>query len=166
MDNCVVNGWETFKGWTPYIMGIVVLAIWFFQKQREVLAVEAKEVVKDLLELSIINFDINFVGTHSKVEFESKLLKFKEVSEKAHRSMLFINNNKKIRNLKELLESYYQYKETVYHPINNTVRLADEIRIIEFMQLKGTKDNARRLDKCISEIIKILQPYSVYKKIL
>ena len=96
MDNCVVNGWETFKGWTPYIMGIVVLAIWFFQKQREVLAVEAKEVVKDLLELSIINFDINFVGTHSKVEFESKLLKFKEVSEKAHRSMLFINNNKKI----------------------------------------------------------------------
>ncbi|MOA37060.1 hypothetical protein D3C78_1586260 [compost metagenome] len=80
--------------------------------------------------------------------------------------MLFINNNKKIRNLKELLESYYQYKETVYHPINNTVRLADEIRIIEFMQLQGTKDNARRLDKCISEIIKILQPYSVYKKIL
>ena len=80
--------------------------------------------------------------------------------------MLFIESNKKIYDLKNLIRNYYIYKETVYHPMNNIIKNSDEITIINFMQLAGTKDNTHRLDKCISQIIEILKPYALYKKLI
>lgn len=151
----------------PLITPIVAICIfrkWKNQKGSEVIANESKEAIKHLLELSVINLNIVFEGSKSKLELESKLLTFKEISEKAHRAMLFLNTDQSVEGLGQLLPDYFIYKETVYHPIKNVVGNLDEMQIVEFMQLEGTKHNALRLDKCITKLINILYPYSVYKK--
>jgi hypothetical protein len=48
MDTCSINWWETFKAWTPYIMGLIVFSIWHFQKGKEVIANESKEIIKNI----------------------------------------------------------------------------------------------------------------------
>ncbi|MHA3068777.1 hypothetical protein ACX1N4_07330, partial [Acinetobacter sp. ANC 3789] len=83
---------------TP-IVAIYIFKKWKKQKGSEVIANESKEAIKDLLELSVINFNIVFGGSKSRAELESKLSKFKEISEKAHRAMLFLNTDKDIDKL-------------------------------------------------------------------
>ena len=42
MDNCVTDGWETLKGWTPYIVTVIIFVVWHLQKGLEVTASECK----------------------------------------------------------------------------------------------------------------------------
>lgn len=166
MEYCFTTNFdllEIFKVVTPYLMGFIVFIIWFFQKGKEVFANESKEAIKDLLELSVINFSIVLEGSKSKIELETKLINFKETSERAHRAMLFINR-KKDKKLELLLKNYFIYKESLYHSINNVVRNSDEMQIVQFLQLEATKQNTLRLDRCTNELISILYPYSIYKK--
>lgn len=166
MEYCFTTNFdllEIFKVVTPYLMGFIVFIIWFFQKGKEVFANESKEAIKDLLELSVINFSIVLEGSKSKTELETKLINFKETSERAHRAMLFINR-KKDKKLELLLKNYFIYKESLYHSINNVVRNSDEMQIVQFLQLEATKQNTLRLDRCTNELISILYPYSIYKK--
>lgn len=148
---------------TP-IVAIYIFKKWNKQKGSEVIANESKEAIKDLLELSVINLNIVFEGSRSNVELESKLLKFKEISEKAHRAMLFLNTERNVEKLDSLLPDYFIYKESVYHPIKNVVSCSDGIQVVQFLQLEGTKQNTLRLHECIDKLISILYPYSVYKK--
>lgn len=148
---------------TP-IVAICIFKMWKKQKGSEVIANESKEAIKDLLELSVINQNIIFESSKSKAELEAKLSKFKEVSEKAHRAMLFLNADQKIVKLGQLLPNYFVYKESVYHPMKSVIGNSDEMQIIEFMQLEATKQNALRLNECITNLINVLHPYSIYKK--
>ncbi|MHA3067893.1 hypothetical protein, partial [Acinetobacter sp. ANC 3789] len=63
-----------------------------------------------------------------------------------------------------LLPNYYQYKESIYHSINNVVGCSNDMQLLQFMQLEMTKQNTLRLDECIDKLISILYPYSMYKK--
>lgn len=51
MDNCVIDYWETFRGWTPYIVAAGVYWIWYRQKGKEVIASECKAYWTNLTEL-------------------------------------------------------------------------------------------------------------------
>jgi hypothetical protein len=167
MEFCITTNFdlfETVKLITPYLMGVVVLLIWFFQKGKEVLASEAKEVNKDLLELAVVSISIIHEGSKDKAELQSKLARFKELSEKAHRSLLFINKSKKIKNLETLINNFYLYKESIYHSTNNTLNCSDVFVIIQFLQSDHMKDNVKKFDYFIDKIIDIIHPYAVYKK--
>lgn len=166
MDICSFD-FDLATKFIPLITPIVAIFIfrkWRKQKGSEVIANESKEAIKDLLELSVINQNIVFEGSKNKAELESKLSKFKEVSEKAHRAMLFINTDQKVVKLGQLLPDYFIYKESVYHPMKSVISSSDEMQIVEFMQLEATKQNALRLNECITNLINVLHPYSVYKK--
>lgn len=54
MVDCVIDGWDTFKGLTPYIIAIFVVIVWHFQKGKEVVANECKAYWTNLTELEII----------------------------------------------------------------------------------------------------------------
>ncbi|MDO6643820.1 MULTISPECIES: hypothetical protein [Acinetobacter] len=166
MDICSFD-FNLASKFIPLVTPIVAICIfkkWKKQKGSEVIANESKEAIKDLLELSVINLNIVYEGSKSKTELESKLSRFKEVSEKAHRAMLFLNTDQNVVKLGQLLPEYFINKESVYHPIKNVVGCSDEMQIVEFIQLEGTKQNTLRLNKCIDKLITILYPYSIYKK--
>jgi len=58
MDACVTDTWETFKGYTPYILAILALTIWFYQKGNEVKANEAKTLWLELNKLENIYINL------------------------------------------------------------------------------------------------------------
>lgn len=63
MEVCVVNWWETFKGWTPFIVATVVYFVWHKQKGKEVIANEAKEYIYNLNKLESIQTEIETIST-------------------------------------------------------------------------------------------------------
>ena len=96
MDVCVVDGWETFKGWTPYLMGIFVLIVWHLQKGKEVIANESKICIMDITEqISLINHIQNefCLSLHQKTtyNYDQELKEVANLSIKVSRSLNFIN---------------------------------------------------------------------------
>lgn len=111
MDVCVVDGWETFKGWTPYIMGIVVYWIWHKQKGKEVIANEAKSIILKIIEVEKLNNSISNKIAYMNEKTNTKLLKdeileFQYKTDDLHRDFDFIYEIIKNKDIKKVLDKY------------------------------------------------------------
>lgn len=62
--NTNINIWEIFKALTPYIIALFVFFIWHWQKRKEVIANEAKN-----LSLNIISFKQNYIEVYKDFMF-------------------------------------------------------------------------------------------------
>ena len=61
MEHCFntnIDIWGTFKALTPYILAIFVFIVWHWQKGKEVIANEAKETIKNLLQMREISINL------------------------------------------------------------------------------------------------------------
>ena len=117
------------------------------------------------MELLVVNRSIRYENSKSKSELELKLIKFKELSTKAHRSLLFLNRSKQNEKLNKHLEIFYIRKETIYHSINNVVNNSDVFVIIDFLQSDFCTSEILRLEECMESLINIIHLYSLFKKI-
>ncbi len=114
----LIDWWETFKGWTPYIMGLIVLAIWHFQKGKEVVANEAKNIILKIIEVEKLNNSISnkIAYMNEKVSIDTIKVEIKEFQSKTdnlHKDFDFmyevLKNHKfymKNTDIKKILDKY------------------------------------------------------------
>lgn len=141
------------------IIAICVYLYWHKQKAKEVMANEAKQCIKDLLEMiKIMNY--LKVGKYKKVEEQEQAFsKFKVLFEQTIINIMYIDDCVKIENLKE--------EKFDFSKAGN-----------EFIKLKSNNsadfDNSKflsQLDEEVKEfcekginIVNLLKPYSLYRK--
>lgn len=165
---CTWN-WELIYKFFQTTLAVALLFsayfLWHRQKKKEIIASEAKDAVKDLLELLVVNRSIRYENSKSKSELELKLIKFKELSTKVHRSLLFLNRSKQNEKLNKHLEIFYIRKETTYHSINNVVNNSDVFIILDFLQSDFCTSEIWLLEECMESLVNIIHPYSLFKRI-
>lgn len=165
MDLCVVD-WAIIKdilvaligAGIPSLVAFYIFYKWKYQKGSEVVADEAKQTIKDLLEIINISYQMNSYSASS----ESNAKKFKDfeiLSEKILRSSLFIDECIMIDNLKLELDKFnklcWEVKDVglEYDPVKNHKEFKDKLSgKVGYIGSTGI------------ELVNILIPYSTYQK--
>jgi hypothetical protein len=165
--------WELASKFIPLVTGFITIGVagfvywvWHKQKGKEVIANEAKELIKNLLELSLINRSIRYEGSENKEKLLTKILKFNELSNESSRSMLFINKSIESNNLDDLVSDFNTRKDRIYNTIYNTVNNSVEVfQIIDFIQSEFFTKDINDFNLAIENIVNVIHPYSLYKNI-
>jgi len=161
--NTNIDIWGTFKALTPYILALIVLVIWHWQKGKEVIANESKETIKNLLQIRELSINLIHNKFEDKTEIIKQLSEFKEKSESIYRSILFLENSKMVSGLDSLHKQYYVTYVDIYHPIDISINKVDIDKIKNIIKNEKNISNLIIFNNTCSEIIKILYPYSLYK---
>lgn len=167
MEYCFTTNidiWETFKGFTPYIMGIVVYWIWHKQKEKEVIANEANEILKitDDLKLSYTmtylhyHTNINNSGIFNYDDFKESIDKEHRIREEFTLKIQFLltviedNEISKIYKNYRLNEAKFSTIPIIYE--NKNTELVEALRIID-----------QRLEEDLKALKLKLAKYAMYK---
>lgn len=162
-----IDLFETFKAFTPYILAIVVYLVWHRQKGKEVLANEAKENIKSITELSMMQLDI--IDTLTKRDIN----RIKEKSKK-----YYDDYHKITRNL-HFLYRFSDSKTKKYIEIfrENSINYGTYISLfnnqkIDKLTEEKYKDIIKELNNLYAEnysnsreLVKLLSKYAFYKKL-
>lgn len=111
MDNCVTDGWETFKGWTPYLVAIIIFIFWHLQKGKEVTASECKAYWERLDDLERIYKNLeeyaDFKSDNYK-EFDRERKKWKDINLSITNLIreLTNNDNKVVESTEKLIQRF------------------------------------------------------------
>lgn len=154
MADCVSNGWDVFKGLTPYIVAILVIIVWHFQKGKEVVANECKAYWTSLTELEIIynklehNADFksdNFQQFYKDVDNWKaiNLPKIDLIKQLTNQDSKFIESAKKLKTIYSSEEALiglrrFQDNDSAYEKVNRNLVLAsiNEIKNSLFPYIK------------------------------
>lgn len=166
MDVCVTDWWETFKGFTPYIMGLIVFLVWHWQKGKEVIANEANQIVKNL---SVLHEDIKFLTNclQSKNDALSMFKDIEKLSNKNKRELLFLKSSIFNKNLEKLLFNFLQHERSLLITIECSIRSHSHIN--DFLNEMGEDKRISELKvytAYLDDLITVIRPYSLYKKII
>lgn len=164
MDLCVID-WGIFKDISVALIGAGIPSIvawkifksWGWQKGSEVVANEAKQAIKDLLEIISISYNMNSY-TASPELIAEKYARFVILSEQILRSSLFINECIVIDNLNFKLNEFNE----ICWAVKGIGLESDPVRNHnEFKnKLAGKVGYIGSLGMCM---VKILLPYSIYQ---
>ena len=71
------NGIEIFKALTPYILAVIVYLVWHKQKEKEVIALEAKNIIVKINEL--VNESGNLISEINKFKYNIDISKMERI---------------------------------------------------------------------------------------
>lgn len=165
MNYCYFD-WNLASKFIPFITSLITIIIalfvyhyWHKQKAKEVMANEAKQCIKDLLEMiKIINYFK--VGKYKIVqEQELEFSKFKVLFEQTIINIMYIDDCVKIKNLRENKFDFSKAGNAFIKLKSNNSADFDNSKFLsqldEHVQEFGVKG---------MNIVNLLKPYSLYRE--
>jgi len=174
MEVCSFN-WELASKFIPLVTGIITIGVagfvyhvWHKQKGKEVIANEAKEAIKELLELLNIHMKlINKIRISCDIDVTVHE-KINEKMESLYRKLYFIESCMEIENLNEYITKSQIFikkiDETIdtlhnYKKVNSADMAIEREKYISILiEYSGSYYNYSDL------ILDTIKPYALYKK--
>lgn len=152
---------EIIKLFSPFLIVFIVYKVWHNQKGKEVVANLAQSSIMDLLEeLSQIMLITEKIPK-SPTLLEEELTKFRLLTQKSLRSILFVSACSNDETLEKTMDEY----NSVCGRINIFLdTLESPINLGEFEQSEFCNDIKDEFAKKAEELIHKLMPYAVFKK--
>lgn len=170
---CVVD-WELASKFVPLITAIISICIagfvywaWHEQKGKEVIANEAKEAIKDFLELGNKISNINQMLDKNETDGDT-ILRIKYIYEESNKRLLFLVNSIEIEKLKKIMfdlhVSNYQLfsRLDIIYKLNNKNYDREKYKIDPNL-INETRELIRKSYGLVWDIVYILKPYALYK---
>lgn len=172
MDACSFN-WELASKFVPLVTAIVSILIacfvywaWHQQKGKEVIANEAKEAIKDFLELGNKISNINQMLDHKEID-EDIIVRIKYIYEESNRRLLFLVNSIEIKNLKKNMFDLHVENNKLFNRLDLIHMLKKDYNKEEYKidpnLINETREIARKSYGLVWDIVYILKPYALYK---
>ena len=90
--NTNIDIWGTFKALTPYIMGFIVFIIWHWQKGKEVIAKEARDLLIGIAQLQSIESNIsNLIYKNYMKDLINEIEEYKKLKKEVDKSHVFFS---------------------------------------------------------------------------
>lgn len=164
MDFCAIDWNEFIKLSTPFLIAVIVYFVWHKQKGKEVIAGEAKSLLKNLLEESAHISSLKFEHITSKEILNEKIERINLISQDNYRSILYLNSCLDEKELSECFKNYnsmaFEVKSIIRKCIANSDGDPEEFGNLFYKYYGATERYRELVDKVILEI----SPFTIYQK--
>lgn len=162
MDFCAIDWNELIKIVTPFVIAFAVYHVWHNQKGKEVIANEARELIKDLLEYITCLIRLTHVVPRTYEELVEEVNQIKTLKLKIFRSVHYFDECMKDESLEKILSEYFDKDSLVEEKM---MFMSRNLVLTSFKKdLTLTEDKIKELVKVGEKLIVELKPYSIYKK--
>ncbi|MDM1783385.1 hypothetical protein [Acinetobacter bereziniae] len=142
----------------PSLVAVLIFFKWKNQKGSEVIANEAKQMVKDLLEQIKLIMFMN-EGRYEIEEHEEQFLKFKALFEKSVIDITYVEDCIYVKELELKFRSYTKHgNEIIKLKSKNTLDF-DNPNFIDKL-----KTETKKFSEFAMDLVNLLKPYSIYHK--
>lgn len=160
MDVCNLD-WSAIAGFVGAGVALFISQQWKDQKGSEVIANEAKEVIKELLDFSTKqqNF-IHFMTQFKEIDSDN-FTRLQDQNSDIYKRLVFIENSIDIKNFKKTIFDYNLINQKIFKDISQVpdVIIADEYKkLIEKIGLQREFN----LSKCL-QLTDLIRPYALYQ---
>ncbi|QOW49499.1 hypothetical protein G0029_06640 [Acinetobacter sp. YH12138] len=164
MNFCAVDWNELIKLFTPFFITLIVYYVWHKQKGKEVIASEAKSLLKNLLEEAAHISALKYENSISSEILSEKIERINIISQDNYRCILYLESCLNEPDLLELFKNYSSLAFEVKHIIRKCVSASEDDN-------SDFHDNLWKYSKCfdhyqdlVDKVIKEVSPFTTYKK--
>lgn len=163
MNFCAIDWNELIKLSTPFLIAVIVYFVWHKQKGKEVIAGEAKSLLKNLLEEAAHISALRYEYVKTFEILNERVERLNIISQDNYRSILYLEACLNEPELLKLFKTYSSIAFEVRHIIRKRVEASDGDISVFNADLSGNPgfDHYRDL---VDQVIIELSPFTTYKK--
>lgn len=153
---------------SPIITSSVALFIffnWRKQKGAEVIALESKETIKELLDISNTLNRLERISSHKqhKADIEREIEKFVVVSDTALKRLFFINYSINDYKIDKKINLFQNFATSILRFHNHRLNYLVDTSFSSNIVPSSNSPDFQKLTDQIDDLLIFLQPFSIYK---
>jgi len=147
---------------SPFVIAYIIYHIWHAQKGKEVIAYEARELIKDFLEYIVALGKLSHLPPKIHEELVSEVENLKSLKLRIFRCIHYLTECMEDKSLEKLVDEYLDKESLLEQEMNFMSRKLEPIQFKR--DIEAAESQIEEVVVLAEQIINEIKPYSTYQK--